>query len=48
MHAVYLGGVFVASDLGLPSGLSALIAGLHPVVRIPAHLSAQTYLQNLL
>jgi drug/metabolite transporter (DMT)-like permease len=32
MHAVYLGGVFVASDLGLPSGLSALIAGLHPVV----------------
>lgn len=32
MHAVYLGGVFVASDLGLPSGLSALIAGLHPVL----------------
>jgi drug/metabolite transporter (DMT)-like permease len=32
MHAIYLGGVFVASDLGLPSGLSALIAGLHPVV----------------
>jgi drug/metabolite transporter (DMT)-like permease len=31
MHAVYLGGVFVAIDLGLPSGLSALIAGLHPV-----------------
>ena len=32
MHAVYLGGVFIAADLGLPSGLSALIAGLHPVV----------------
>lgn len=32
MHAVYLGGVFVAIDHGLPSGLSALIAGLHPVV----------------
>jgi drug/metabolite transporter (DMT)-like permease len=32
MHAVYLGGVFVAIDQGLPSGVSALIAGLHPVV----------------
>ncbi len=32
MHAIYLGGVFIAADLGLPSGLSALIAGLHPVV----------------
>jgi len=32
MHAVYLGGVFVAIDRGLPAGLSALIAGLHPVV----------------
>lgn len=32
MHAVYLGGVFIAADLGLPSGLSALIAGLHPVI----------------
>ena len=32
MHAVYLGGVFVAIDNGLPSGVSALIAGLHPVV----------------
>jgi len=31
MHGIYLGGVFVAIDLGLPSGLSALIAGLHPV-----------------
>lgn len=32
LHAIYLGGVFIAADLGLPSGLSALIAGLHPVV----------------
>ncbi len=32
MHAVYLGGVFIAIDMGLPSGLGALIAGLHPVV----------------
>ena len=32
MHAVYLGGVFYAIKKGLPSGLSALIAGLHPVV----------------
>lgn len=32
MHAVYLGGVFIAIDHGLPSGVSALIAGLHPVV----------------
>ena len=31
MHAIYLGGVFVAIDNGLSSGLSALIAGLHPV-----------------
>jgi drug/metabolite transporter (DMT)-like permease len=32
MHAVYLGGVFIAIDLGMPSGVGALIAGLHPVV----------------
>lgn len=32
LHAVYLGGIFVASDLGLPTGVGALIAGLHPVV----------------
>lgn len=32
MHAVYLGGVFIAIKRGLPSGLSALIAGLHPVL----------------
>ena len=38
LHAVYLGGVFVASDWNLPSGLSALIAGLHPVVTSVAAL----------
>lgn len=32
MHVLYLGGVFVAIDHGLPSGVSALIAGLHPVL----------------
>jgi len=32
MHAIYLGGVFVAIEHGLPSGLSALIGGLRPVV----------------
>lgn len=32
MHAMYLGGVFVAIDHGLPSGISALIAALHPVL----------------
>jgi drug/metabolite transporter (DMT)-like permease len=29
---MYLGGVWVAIDHGLPSGISALIAALHPVV----------------
>lgn len=32
IHAMYLGGVFVAIERGLPSGVSALIAALHPVV----------------
>lgn len=32
MHAMYLGGVFVAVDHGLPPGISSLIAALHPVV----------------
>lgn len=32
MHALYLGGVFFAVAQGLPSGVSALIAGLHPVL----------------
>lgn len=32
MHAAYLGGVFIAIDNGLPSGIGALISGLHPVI----------------
>ncbi|MDO8361512.1 MAG: EamA family transporter [Actinomycetota bacterium] len=32
IHALYLGGVFLAISWGLPSGVSALIAGLHPVI----------------
>ena len=32
MQVMYLGGVFFAIAHGLPAGLSALIAGLHPVV----------------
>ncbi len=32
LHAVYLGGVFLAISWGMPSGVSALIAGLHPVL----------------
>ncbi|MEX1104992.1 MAG: EamA family transporter [Ilumatobacteraceae bacterium] len=32
MHAVYLGGVFIAVSQGMPSGVGALIAALHPVV----------------
>ena len=32
LHALYLGGVFVAISWGMPSGVSALIAGLHPVL----------------
>ena len=32
MHAMYLGGVFFAVEHGMPSGISALIAALHPVV----------------
>lgn len=32
MHAVYLGGVFLAISWGMPSGIGALIAGLHPVL----------------
>ena len=34
MHAMYLGGVFVAVHHGLPSGISALIAALHPVLTV--------------
>lgn len=32
LQAAYLGGVFLAIDAGLPSGVSALIGALHPVV----------------
>jgi len=45
MHAIYLGGVFVAIDLGLPSGLSALIAGLHPVA---TSVAARVFLREYL
>ena len=31
MHAMYLGGVFYAIEQGMPSGMSSLIAALHPV-----------------
>lgn len=32
VHAIYLGGVFGAIRLGVPAGLSALVAGLQPVL----------------
>lgn len=32
IHSLYLGGVFLAISWGMPSGVSALIAGLHPVL----------------
>ena len=32
MHAVYLGGLFLAISWGMPTGVGALIAGLHPVI----------------
>lgn len=32
VHAVYLGGVFAAIHRGLPSGLTALIVGLQPLI----------------
>lgn len=39
LHAAYLGGVFVAIDLGMSPALSALIGGLHPVATsVVAHL----------
>ena len=44
MHAVYLGGVFLAISWGMPSGIGALIAGLHAVlfnISIRERLSAQ-------
>ena len=45
MHAIYLGGVFVAIDNGLSSGLSALIAGLHPVA---TSVAARVFLREQL
>ena len=45
MHAIYLGGVFVAIDNGLPSGLSALIAGFHPVA---TSVAARVFLREQL
>ncbi|MHB0776288.1 DMT family transporter [Halomonas sp. WWR20] len=32
VHAVYLGGVFYAIDLGLPAGLASLLVGLQPLL----------------
>lgn len=32
MHAMYLGGVFFAIEHGMPSGMSSLIAAMHPVL----------------
>jgi len=32
IHAIYLGGVFVAIDRGMPAGIAALIVGLQPLL----------------
>lgn len=32
IHAVYLGGVFMAISLGMPSGITSLVVGLQPLV----------------
>jgi len=32
VHGIYLSGVFIAIDRGLPAGMAALIVGLHPVL----------------
>lgn len=32
LHAVYIGGVFVAISLGMPAGVTSLIVGLQPVL----------------
>lgn len=48
MHSMYLCGVFVSIDLGMPSGVSALIAGLHPVVTsLGAHRFLHEHLKRL-
>jgi len=48
MHTMYLCGVFVSIDLGMPSGVSALIAGLHPVATsLLAHRLLNEHLKRL-
>jgi drug/metabolite transporter (DMT)-like permease len=32
IHGVYLGGVFIAISMGLPSGVAALLVGLQPLL----------------
>lgn len=34
VHGVYLGGVFIAIGQGLPSGITALVVGLQPLVSL--------------
>ncbi len=47
MHSMYLCGVFVSIDLGMPSGVSALIAGLHPVATsLGAHRFLREHLRR--
>lgn len=47
MHAMYLGGVFFAVSRGLPSGVSALIAALHPVfTAFGSHFALRERLSN--
>jgi len=48
MHTMYLCGVFVSIDLGMPSGVSALIAGLHPVATsLLAHRLLREHLRRM-
>ena len=48
MHTMYLCGVFVSIDLGMPSGVSALIAGLHPVATsLAAHRLLREHLKRM-
>jgi len=43
IHVGYLGGIFSAINLGMPSGLSALVAGLQPLLTA---FAAQTFLNE--
>ncbi len=43
VHAVYLGGVFIAIDQGLPAGVTALVVGLQPLFTA---LGAGAFLQE--